>query len=136
MASCMHKKGHGYVCTIKPACRIYPGGWCIYVWFVRIVRLLRSYVRIYVCVTWSAKTRHLRMFSFLHFSVKRALSFVILQYEACAINSFRVTVLGSSKCVIQHLYAILWWLNLHAFNYKVVTHAYFDIRGWNLHQIL
>ena len=77
---------------------------------------------------------HLRMFSFLYFGVKRALSFVILQYEACAINSF--TVLGSSKCVIQHLYAILWWLNLHAVNYKVVTHAYFDIRGWNLHQIL
>ena len=51
---------------------------------------------------------HLRMFSFLHFGVKRALSFVILQYEACAINSFRVTVLGSSICVIQHLYAILW----------------------------
>ena len=43
---------------------------------------------------------HLRMFNFLHFGVKRALSFVILQYEACAINSFRVTVLGSSKCVI------------------------------------
>ena len=50
---------------------------------------------------------HLQIFSFLHFCVTCALNYVILQYEACIINSFRVTVLGSSRCVILHLYANL-----------------------------
>ena len=36
-----------------------------------------------------------------------ALSLVILQYEACIINSFQVTVLGSSRSIILHLYANL-----------------------------
>ena len=43
---------------------------------------------------------------FLTFVILCALSFVILQYEACAINSFRITIIGNGSCVMLHLYAI------------------------------
>ena len=46
------------------------------------------------------KNPQLRMFNFLQFCTVCALSFVILQYEACIINSFKLTMLGSSRCVI------------------------------------
>ena len=56
----------------------------------------------------------------------------MLQYEACIMNSFRVTVLDNDICNILDLYAILWRLNLQAFNYTAIVHVYFSLWGWNL----
>ena len=41
-------------------------------------------------------------------SMHSKLCFPRVQYEACLIHTFPVTVLGNSRCVILHLYKIQW----------------------------
>ena len=79
------------------------------------------------------KNPYLWIFSFLYHCVLGVLSFVMLQYEACIMNSLRVTVLGNNRCNKVDFYAILWRSNLHTFNYTTITHIYFS---WNLDHCL
>ena len=60
----------------------------------------------------------------------------MLQYQACTMKSFRVIKVDSVKHNTLDLYAILWRLNLHAFDYTVVTHVYVSLRRWDLHHCL
>ena len=60
----------------------------------------------------------------------------MLQYQACTTYSFRVTKVDSIKYHSLDLYAILRRLNLHAFDYTVVTHIYVSLRRWDLHHCL
>ena len=60
----------------------------------------------------------------------------MLQYQACTTYSFQVTKVDSIKYHSLDLYAILWRLNLHAFDYTVVTHVYVSLRRWDLHHCL
>ena len=51
----------------------------------------------------------------------------MLQYQACTMYSFRVTNVDSIKYHSLDLYAILRRLNLHVFDYTVVTHVYVSL---------
>ena len=60
----------------------------------------------------------------------------MLQYQACTTYSFQVTKVDSIKYYSLDLYALLWRLNLHAFDYTVVTHVNVSLRRWDLYHCL
>ena len=60
----------------------------------------------------------------------------MLQYQACTTYSFQVTKVDSIQYHSLDLYAILRRLNLHTFDYTVVTHVYISLRRWDLHHCL
>ena len=86
-------------------------------------------------VTQFAKTRHNN--AFLEIQIFASVSSIYLKLCSVAIpmyiaNTFRVTRLDSKRSNTLALYAFLWQLILHVFNYMIITYGYFNIQSWDI----